>query len=91
MGVELDRKRARDEPGGGEKALLLTREDMAKGESGRCRGGRSRRGETFDGSRRVEGPNDSGRGGGTVSSCPSRAPEPSGNTRWNGWESCSKS
>lgn len=33
MGVELDRKRAREkewEAGGGAKALLLTREDMAK-------------------------------------------------------------
>lgn len=33
MGVELDRKRARRrewEASGGEKALLLTREDMAK-------------------------------------------------------------
>lgn len=94
MGVELDRKRAREERVGGwwrREGTAAQRRRHGEGE--KLSEQRSWRGETLDRSKRVEGPSDS-RGGGkgaTVSSCPSRAPEPSGISRRYGWESCSKS
>ncbi len=96
MGVELDRKRARDERAGGwwrrEGTAAHTRR-RGEGEKLSLSEQRSWRGETFDRSGRVEGPNDSGGArAATVSSCPPCAPEPS----WDlqavcGWESCSSS
>lgn len=80
MGVELDRKRAREESG----RLVERRHCCSHAKTWRRRKlsspeQRSWRGETLNRSRRVEGPSDSGVGrGATVSSCPSRAPEPSG-------------
>lgn len=83
MGIELDRKRAREERVGGwwrrEGTAALTRRH-GEGEKLSLTERRSQRGETFDRSRKVEGPNDSGWGKGqgvTVSSCPSCGPEPS--------------
>ena len=70
-GQEASKRRQEREAGGGEKALLLTRE----GES--CRRQSSAVGEArpSTGQRRREGPSDPGEGA-TVSSCPMCAPEP---------------
>lgn len=95
MGVELDRKRAREkewEAGGGAKALLLTREDMAKEKAVVDGAAQLERRDL----RQVEEDGRSkgfwrGEGGASLSSGPSYTPEPSGISRQYGWKSCSKS
>lgn len=87
-GQERERER---QTGGGAKTLLATHEDMAEEKANVFRSARlERRGETFDRSRRVEGPKDSGKGGRgqSVSSGPLY---PSGICRQYVWKSCSKS
>lgn len=76
MGVELDRKRARDDESG--RLLEERRHCCSHAKEKSCRRRSSAVGEArpSTGQSRREGPSDSGEGA-TVSSCPMCAPEPS--------------
>lgn len=77
-GQEASKRRKECEAGGGEMALLLTREDIAKEKSCRCRRSAEReaRPSTGQGGWKVQRILEGGGRGVTVSSCPLCAPEP---------------
>lgn len=98
MGVELDRKRARDEGAGGwwrrRRHCSSHAKTWRRRKCCRCRRSTVREARPSTGPRRAEGPKDFGglRKRVTVSSCPLCAPEPWRISRQEcGWESCSKS
>lgn len=92
-GQEASKRWKEWEAGGGEKALLLTREDIAKEKScRRCSAVREARPSTGQGGWKVQRILEGGVRGVTVSSCPLCAPEPFADLQGGyGWESCSKS